>query len=135
MKEQIYEMQNNGFSGVKWKKTTKTKRIFIVFKRKVTTGVQADIAKLTEGLCFGYSTTWVTKMLSGVKPEDATPSQLQAGLLQQKVEMWQKKGGWDNAVNKAVEDLGYKVKRKLQIPWNQTGRPLGFSSNYYRYNK
>lgn len=131
MKEQLFEMENNGFSGVRWKRTTKTKKTFIFFKKKVTTGVQAETAKLTEGLCFGYSTIWVTKMLDGVNAEDATPDELRAGLLQQKVEMWQKKGGWDNAVAKAVEDLGCKVKQKQEIPWKQTADRLGFQKGLF----
>lgn len=131
MKSQIYEMENNGFSGVKWKRTTKNKRHFIFFKKKVTTGVQASVAALTEGLCFGYSTVWVTQMLGGSSPEDATPDQLRAGLLQQKVEMWKKKDGWDAAVEKAVKDLGFSVKRKLQIPWKQTADRLGFETGFF----
>lgn len=131
MVEQIYEMENNGFSGVKWSKTTKTVKKFIFFKKKVTTGVQASTAALTEGLCFGYSTIWVLKMLNGGDPAETPPVELRAGLLQQKVEMWVKKGGWDTAVEKVVEDLGGKIKQKLEVPWKQTPDRLGFERNSF----
>jgi len=44
----IYEMENNGFSGVKWIRVTETKKRWFR-KRKVNRGVQAETAKLTEG--------------------------------------------------------------------------------------
>ena len=83
------------------------------------------------GLCFGYSTIWVTDMVNGASADDTEPAQLRAGLLQQKVEMWQKKGGWDAAVEKAVKDLGFKVKKKMTPVWNQTADTLGFEKGFF----
>ena len=131
MKTQIYEMENKGFTGVRWKKTEKTTRVWFVLKRKVSTGVQANIAKLHEGLCFGYSTIWVTQMVRGSSVDQAVPRALQAGLLQQKAEMGARPVGWDSAVKKTVEDLSCKVKRKIQIPWAQTADRLSFEPGFF----
>jgi hypothetical protein len=121
--QQIYEMENNGFSGVKWTRVTETKRKFFR-KRKVNKGVQAETAKLTEGLCFGYSTTWVRKMLEGAALDQTVPSQLQAGLLQQKVEMMVRTAGWDAAIANTVKDLGMTVDRKITPLWSNTAREM-----------
>jgi hypothetical protein len=119
----IYEMENNGFSGVKWIRVTETKKRWFR-KRKVNKGVQAETAKLTEGLCFGYSITWVRKMLDGKPLDETVPTQLQAGLLQQKVEMWQKSGGWDNAVTRTAKDLGMSLVQKVTPLWSDTAREM-----------
>ncbi|HEX7389451.1 MAG TPA: hypothetical protein VF286_05025 [Acidiphilium sp.] len=126
----IYEMDNNGFSGVKWSKVTSMEKKWFR-KRKVTKGVQAQTAKLTEGLCFGYSVTWVRKMLEGLPLDETVPTQLQAGLLQQKVEMWQRSGGWDNAINRTCKDLGLVVVRKVSPLWSDTAREMTKWSGFF----
>jgi hypothetical protein len=127
--DMIYEMENNGFSGVKWTKVTETKRRWFR-KRQVTKHVQAATAALTEGLCFGYSTVWARKMLEGRAFEDTLPSSMQAGI--QKVEMWQKTGGWDNAVTKICKDLGLRVDKKVSPLWSETAREISnHSSGFY----
>jgi hypothetical protein len=123
-------MENNGFSGVKWTRVTEEQRRWFR-KRKVNKGVQAATAKLTEGLCFGYSTTWARKMLEGRPLDETVPTQLQAGLLQQKVEMWVKNGGWDNAIQRTVADLGMRIERKVSPLWSETAREMTKYSGYF----
>lgn len=126
----IYDMENNGFSGVKWTRVTETTRKWFR-KRKVNKGVQAETAKLTEGLCFGYSTTWARKMLDGAPLDQTVPSTLQAGLLQQKVEMMVRTVGWDAAITNTVRDLGMVVEKKITPLWSETAREMTQQNGFF----
>lgn len=128
--QMIYEMENNGFSGVKWTRVTGTTRKWFR-KRKVNKNVQAATAALTEGLCFGYSTTWARKMLEGAPLDETVPSQLQAGLLQQKVEMMVRTQGWDTAISNTVRDLGMTVEKKISPLWSETARQMTSESGFF----
>lgn len=127
----LYKMRNLGVTGVKWIRTTDTK-ILSGLETEVTTGVKAELNGLTKGECFGYSTIWVTDMLHGRNPEEfPADDELRAGVLQQKAEMWVKKSGWDDAIKKVIKDLGFVVKKKMQIPWKQTVDRISFESGFF----
>ena len=126
----IYEMETNGFPWVSRTRVTETTRKWFR-KRKVNKGVQAATAKLTEGLCFGYSTTWARKMLEGAALDQTVPTQLQAGLLQQKVEMMVRTAGWDAAIANTVKDLGMKVERKITPLWSETAQAMTAQNGFF----
>ena len=126
----IYDMENNGFSGIKWTRVTGTTGRGSR-KRKVNKSVQAKTAALTEGLCFGYSTTWVRKMLEGAPLDQTVPSELQAGLLQQKVEMMVRTLGWDVAIANTVRDLGMVMDRKITPLWSETAREMSHQHGFF----
>lgn len=113
--ETIFEMENNGFTGTKWKKKGGK--------------VVAHTAPLTEGECFGYSTIWATEMLKGTPPKNTQGGILRAGLLQQKAEM--QGDGWKSAVVKVVEDLGFKVGQILAPHWGDTARRLSGYKGFF----
>lgn len=126
----IYDMENNGFSGVKWTRVTTTTGRGSR-KRKINKHVQAATAKLTEGLCFGYSATWARKMLEGRPLDETVPTQLQAGLLQQKVEMLVRTAGWDAAIANTVRDLGMRVDKKITPLWSETARAMTAEHGFF----
>ena len=94
----LYEFSNDGFTNMQYKKGS-----------PVTTEA--------EGWCFGYSTNWCIRMIKNPgKPLLSQPTQMDAGPLQQKVEMLNL--DWDGSVSKVVTDLGYSCAAPIQRDWN-----------------
>jgi len=94
----LFDFSNEGFTNMRYKKG------------------QA-IKSEAEGWCFGYSLNWCTRMLkNSSKPKLAKPTSMDAGPLQQKVEMIDL--DWDGAVAKVVTELGYNCGAPLSRDWN-----------------
>jgi len=94
----LYEFSNDGFTNMHYKKG-----------KAVTTEA--------EGWCFGYSLNWTTRMIKeGAKPKLSKPTAMDAGPLQQKVEMLDL--DWDGSVSKVATDLGYSAGAAISRKWD-----------------